>query len=228
MCARGCMHVCACAMCACVCVCACACARTCAVCVHVHVCTRVCVLVSVCVCACVSAVRAASGPGTRAAVPRAPCVRSVCRSSTRPVPGPRAGHTCVGRTNVSDCVLLREPRTSSPSARPGACGGPSGARRGAGALAGPQRVPAPFSAGSTSSSLCEHWVSRLPGSKAASATSAASSRRTSLASLSESVEMAGDRSEDDGECGPWRQVPRRRRRGRGAADSGAVGRGRRC
>lgn len=222
------MHVCACAMCACVCVCACACARTCAVCVHVHVCTRVCVLVSVCVRACVRAVRAASGPGTRAAVPHAPCVRSVCRSSTRPVPGPRAGHTCVGRTNVSDCVLLREPRTSSPSARPGACGGPSGARRGAGALAGPQRVPAPFSAGSTSSSLCEHWVSRLPGSKAASATSAASSRRTSLASLSESVEMAGDRSEDDGECGPWRQVPRRRRRGRGAADSGAVGRGRRC
>ncbi|XP_066239497.1 ubiquitin carboxyl-terminal hydrolase 31 isoform X1 [Saccopteryx leptura] len=53
-------------------------------------------------------------------------------------------------------------------------------------------------AGSTSSSLCEHWVSRLPGSKAASATSAASSRRTSLASLSESVEMTGERSEDDG------------------------------
>ncbi|ELK12110.1 Ubiquitin carboxyl-terminal hydrolase 31, partial [Pteropus alecto] len=53
-------------------------------------------------------------------------------------------------------------------------------------------------AGSTSSSLCEHWVSRLPGSKPASATSAASSRRTSLASLSESVEMAGERSEDDG------------------------------
>ncbi|XP_069342070.1 ubiquitin carboxyl-terminal hydrolase 31 isoform X1 [Eulemur rufifrons] len=53
-------------------------------------------------------------------------------------------------------------------------------------------------AGSTSSSLCEHWVSRLPGSKPASVTSAASSRRTSLASLSESVEMAGERSEDDG------------------------------
>ncbi|XP_036135156.1 ubiquitin carboxyl-terminal hydrolase 31 isoform X2 [Molossus molossus] len=53
-------------------------------------------------------------------------------------------------------------------------------------------------AGSTSSSLCEHWVSRLPGSKPASATSAASSRRTSLASLSESVEMTGERSEDDG------------------------------
>ncbi|XP_013360326.1 PREDICTED: ubiquitin carboxyl-terminal hydrolase 31 [Chinchilla lanigera] len=53
-------------------------------------------------------------------------------------------------------------------------------------------------AGSTSSSLCEHWVSRLPGSKQASVTSAASSRRTSLASLSESVEMAGERSEDDG------------------------------
>uniref|UniRef100_A0A8C3VQG5 ubiquitinyl hydrolase 1 n=1 Tax=Catagonus wagneri TaxID=51154 RepID=A0A8C3VQG5_9CETA len=50
-------------------------------------------------------------------------------------------------------------------------------------------------AGSTSSSLCEHWVSRLPGSKQASVTSAASSRR---ASLSESVEMAGERSEDDG------------------------------
>uniref|UniRef100_A0A8I5NVZ2 ubiquitinyl hydrolase 1 n=1 Tax=Papio anubis TaxID=9555 RepID=A0A8I5NVZ2_PAPAN len=52
--------------------------------------------------------------------------------------------------------------------------------------------------GSTSSSLCEHWVSRLPGSKPASVTSAASSRRTSLASLSESVEMTGERSEDDG------------------------------
>ncbi|XP_049758994.1 ubiquitin carboxyl-terminal hydrolase 31 isoform X2 [Elephas maximus indicus] len=52
--------------------------------------------------------------------------------------------------------------------------------------------------GSTSSSLCEHWVSRLPGSKQASVTSAASSRRTSLASLSESVEMTGERSEDDG------------------------------
>uniref|UniRef100_A0A7N4PYF8 ubiquitinyl hydrolase 1 n=1 Tax=Sarcophilus harrisii TaxID=9305 RepID=A0A7N4PYF8_SARHA len=52
--------------------------------------------------------------------------------------------------------------------------------------------------GSTSSSLCEHWVSRLPGSKQASITSAASSRRTSLASLSESVELTGERSEDDG------------------------------
>uniref|UniRef100_A0A8C9J6Y4 Ubiquitin specific peptidase 31 n=1 Tax=Panthera tigris altaica TaxID=74533 RepID=A0A8C9J6Y4_PANTA len=59
-------------------------------------------------------------------------------------------------------------------------------------------VPASFTAGSTSSSLCEHWVSRLPGSKQASVTSAASSRRTSLASLSESVEMTGERSEDDG------------------------------
>lgn len=64
-------------------------------------------------------------------------------------------------------------------------------------------VPASFPAGSTSSSLCEHWVSRLPGSKQASVTSAASSRRTSLASLSESVEMTGERSEDDGECGVW-------------------------
>ncbi|XP_058013697.1 ubiquitin carboxyl-terminal hydrolase 31 [Ahaetulla prasina] len=53
-------------------------------------------------------------------------------------------------------------------------------------------------AGSTSSSLCEHWVSRLPGSKPPSVTSAASSRRTSLASLSESVELMGERSEDDG------------------------------
>uniref|UniRef100_A0A8C8RSK3 Ubiquitin specific peptidase 31 n=1 Tax=Pelusios castaneus TaxID=367368 RepID=A0A8C8RSK3_9SAUR len=54
------------------------------------------------------------------------------------------------------------------------------------------------SAGSTSSSLCEHWVSRLPGSKQPSMASAASSRRTSLASLSESVELTGERSEDDG------------------------------
>ncbi|KAL2299147.1 hypothetical protein Nmel_014765 [Mimus melanotis] len=53
-------------------------------------------------------------------------------------------------------------------------------------------------AGSTSSSLCEHWLSRLPGSKQPSVASAASSRRTSLASLSESVELAGERSEDDG------------------------------
>uniref|UniRef100_A0A670KKC1 ubiquitinyl hydrolase 1 n=1 Tax=Podarcis muralis TaxID=64176 RepID=A0A670KKC1_PODMU len=52
--------------------------------------------------------------------------------------------------------------------------------------------------GSTSSSLCEHWVSRLPGSKQPSIASAASSRRTSLASLSESVELMGERSEDDG------------------------------
>lgn len=62
------------------------------------------------------------------------------------------------------------------------------------------------SAGSTSSSLCEHWVSRLPGSKQASVTSAASSRRTSLASLSESVEMTGERSEDDGGYGSWCQI----------------------
>ncbi|KAL2101684.1 hypothetical protein ACEWY4_003445 [Coilia grayii] len=53
-------------------------------------------------------------------------------------------------------------------------------------------------AGSTSSSLCEHWVNRLPGSRPPSLTSGASSRRTSLASLAESVEFPGDRSEDDG------------------------------
>uniref|UniRef100_A0A8C5R6C2 ubiquitinyl hydrolase 1 n=1 Tax=Leptobrachium leishanense TaxID=445787 RepID=A0A8C5R6C2_9ANUR len=53
-------------------------------------------------------------------------------------------------------------------------------------------------AGSTSSSLCDHWLSRLPGSKQPSIASAASSRRTSLASLAESVEMTGERSEDDG------------------------------
>ncbi|XP_033887061.2 ubiquitin carboxyl-terminal hydrolase 31-like isoform X2 [Acipenser ruthenus] len=53
-------------------------------------------------------------------------------------------------------------------------------------------------AGSTSSSLCDHWINRLPGSKPPSVASAASSRRTSLASLSESVEFAGDRSEDEG------------------------------
>ncbi|KAL4624391.1 ubiquitin carboxyl-terminal hydrolase 31 [Arapaima gigas] len=52
-------------------------------------------------------------------------------------------------------------------------------------------------AGSTSSSLCEHWVNRLPGSKQASMASATSSRRTSLISLSESVEFTGERSEDD-------------------------------
>ncbi|XP_041942151.1 ubiquitin carboxyl-terminal hydrolase 31 [Alosa sapidissima] len=53
-------------------------------------------------------------------------------------------------------------------------------------------------AGSTSSSLCEHWVNRLPGSKPPSLASGASSRRTSLASLAESMEFPGDRSEDDG------------------------------
>lgn len=67
-------------------------------------------------------------------------------------------------------------------------------------------VHAWFLAGSTSSSLCEHWVSRLPGSKQPSIASAASSRRTSLASLSESVELTGERSEDDGvyqHCSAW-------------------------
>ncbi|MEE6498067.1 hypothetical protein FKM82_002972 [Ascaphus truei] len=53
-------------------------------------------------------------------------------------------------------------------------------------------------AGSTSSSLCDHWVTRLPGSRQPSIASAASSRRTSLASLAESVELTGERSEDDG------------------------------
>ncbi|XP_071029486.1 ubiquitin carboxyl-terminal hydrolase 31-like [Oncorhynchus clarkii lewisi] len=54
-------------------------------------------------------------------------------------------------------------------------------------------------AGSTSSSLCDHWVNRLQGSRPASLASGASSRRTSLASLGESVEFTtGDRSEDDG------------------------------
>ncbi|XP_026853645.2 ubiquitin carboxyl-terminal hydrolase 31 isoform X2 [Electrophorus electricus] len=53
-------------------------------------------------------------------------------------------------------------------------------------------------AGSTSSSLCEHWVNRIPGSKPPSLASGASSRRTSLASLAESMEFPGDRSEDDG------------------------------
>ncbi|XP_055045920.2 ubiquitin carboxyl-terminal hydrolase 31 isoform X1 [Misgurnus anguillicaudatus] len=52
-------------------------------------------------------------------------------------------------------------------------------------------------AGSTSSSLCEHWVNRLPGSKPPSLASGASSRRTSLISLAESGEFPGDRSEDD-------------------------------
>ena len=55
------------------------------------------------------------------------------------------------------------------------------------------------SLGSTSSSLCEHWISRLIGSRPPSQASSGSSRRTSLASLSESVEFAGERSEDDGE-----------------------------
>uniref|UniRef100_A0A7N8WZD2 Ubiquitin carboxyl-terminal hydrolase n=1 Tax=Mastacembelus armatus TaxID=205130 RepID=A0A7N8WZD2_9TELE len=54
-------------------------------------------------------------------------------------------------------------------------------------------------AGSTSSSLCDHWINRLPGSRPASLASGASSRRTSLASLAESVEFPGERSEDDGE-----------------------------
>ncbi|KTF72970.1 hypothetical protein cypCar_00027527 [Cyprinus carpio] len=53
-------------------------------------------------------------------------------------------------------------------------------------------------AGSTSSSLCEHWVNRLPGSRPPSLASGASSRRTSLISLAESVEFPVDRSEDDG------------------------------
>ncbi|XP_056263149.1 ubiquitin carboxyl-terminal hydrolase 31 [Pseudoliparis swirei] len=53
-------------------------------------------------------------------------------------------------------------------------------------------------AGSTSSSLCDHWVNRLPGSRPASLASGASSRRTSLASLAESVEFPLERSEDDG------------------------------
>ncbi|XP_067859144.1 ubiquitin carboxyl-terminal hydrolase 31 [Heptranchias perlo] len=52
-------------------------------------------------------------------------------------------------------------------------------------------------AGSTSSSLCEHWVNRLAGSKQPSIASAASSRRTSLVSLSESVEFTQDRSDQD-------------------------------
>ncbi|KAM9425993.1 ubiquitin carboxyl-terminal hydrolase 31-like [Pholidichthys leucotaenia] len=52
--------------------------------------------------------------------------------------------------------------------------------------------------GSTSSSLCEHWISRLMGSRPPSQASSGSSRRTSLASLSESAELTGERSEDDG------------------------------
>ncbi|XP_076615487.1 ubiquitin carboxyl-terminal hydrolase 31-like [Chaetodon auriga] len=55
--------------------------------------------------------------------------------------------------------------------------------------------------GSTSSSLCEHWISRLMGSRPPSQASSGSSRRTSLASLSESAEFAGERSEDDGLSG---------------------------
>ncbi|XP_077407471.1 ubiquitin carboxyl-terminal hydrolase 31-like [Vanacampus margaritifer] len=51
--------------------------------------------------------------------------------------------------------------------------------------------------GSTSSSLCEHWISRLMGSRPPSQASSGSSRRTSLASLSESAEFAAERSEDD-------------------------------
>lgn len=58
----------------------------------------------------------------------------------------------------------------------------------------------PILAGSTSSSLCDHWINRLPGSRPASLASGASSRRTSLASLAESVEFPGERSEDDGEA----------------------------
>lgn len=62
------------------------------------------------------------------------------------------------------------------------------------------RVFEPFvSAGSTSSSLCDHWINRLPGSRPASLASGASSRRTSLASLAESVEFPVERGEDDGE-----------------------------
>ncbi|XP_060951178.1 ubiquitin carboxyl-terminal hydrolase 31-like [Limanda limanda] len=52
--------------------------------------------------------------------------------------------------------------------------------------------------GSTSSSLCEHWISRLMGSRPPSQASSGSSRRTSLASLSESAEFTAERSEDDG------------------------------
>ncbi|XP_068435657.1 ubiquitin carboxyl-terminal hydrolase 31 [Clinocottus analis] len=53
-------------------------------------------------------------------------------------------------------------------------------------------------AGSTSSSLCDHWINRLPGSRPASLASGGSSRRTSLASLAESVEFPVERNEDDG------------------------------
>lgn len=61
-------------------------------------------------------------------------------------------------------------------------------------------MSSPSVPGSTSSSLCDHWVNRLQGSRPASLASGASSRRASLASLGESVEFTtGDRSEDDGE-----------------------------
>ncbi|KAM6957914.1 ubiquitin carboxyl-terminal hydrolase 31 [Aplochiton taeniatus] len=53
-------------------------------------------------------------------------------------------------------------------------------------------------AGSTSSSLCDHWINRLPGSRPASLASGASSRRTSLASLAESGDFMAERNEDDG------------------------------
>uniref|UniRef100_F7FRR5 Ubiquitin carboxyl-terminal hydrolase n=1 Tax=Ornithorhynchus anatinus TaxID=9258 RepID=F7FRR5_ORNAN len=49
-------------------------------------------------------------------------------------------------------------------------------------------------AGSTRSSLCQHWVSRLPGSKQASITSAAYYQGVSLPSVAESVEFTGERS----------------------------------
>lgn len=61
------------------------------------------------------------------------------------------------------------------------------------------RVFIVYFAGSTSSSLCDHWINRLPGSRPASLASGASSRRTSLASLAESVEFPVERNEDDGE-----------------------------
>uniref|UniRef100_A0A670ZSJ7 Ubiquitin specific peptidase 31 n=1 Tax=Pseudonaja textilis TaxID=8673 RepID=A0A670ZSJ7_PSETE len=85
----------------------------------------------------------------------------------------------------------------------GQCSDPFDSQQSQSPVGAPQAAPCltgwPFPlAGSTSSSLCEHWVSRLPGSKPPSVTSAASSRRTSLASLSESVELMGERSEDDG------------------------------
>ncbi|KAM4698607.1 ubiquitin carboxyl-terminal hydrolase 31 [Rhinophrynus dorsalis] len=81
-------------------------------------------------------------------------------------------------------------------------------------------------AGSTSSSLCDHWISRLPGSKQPSIASAASSRRTSLASLAESVELTGERSEDDGgfSSRPFvRSVHRQSISGRSSVTSPLVG-----